>query len=128
METEKNNNSSYVPSRIKGIIFAGILWSIMLNDDKFVYIQTTLLILSAIAFLVLCWSISRKGGVSEDGLKESRKDIEYYGSALLVFIGVGIGVAIIDIKSDWIISIVLNTIILAVLGFMSVYSDLRKEK
>jgi hypothetical protein len=125
MET---NNSSYVPSRVKGIIFAGILWSIMLNDDKFVYIQTTLLILSAIAFLVLCWSINRKGGVSEDGLKESRKDIEYYGSALLVFIGAGIGVAIIDIKSDWIISIVLNTIILAVLGFMSVYSDLRKEK
>lgn len=125
MET---NNSSYVPSRVKGITFAGILWSIMLNDDKFAYIQTTLLILSAIAFLVLCWSINRKGGVSEDGLKESRKDIEYYGSALLVFIGAGIGVAIIDIKSDWIISIVINTIILAVLGFMSVYSDLRKEK
>lgn len=125
MET---NNSSYVPSRIKGIIFAGILWSIMLNDDKFVYIQTTLLILSAIAFLALCWSINRKGGVSEDGLKESRKDIEYYGSALLVFIGVGIGVAIIDIKSVCVISIVINTIILAVLGFMSVYSDLRKEK
>lgn len=125
MET---NNSSYVPSRVKGITFAGILWSIMLNDDKFAYIQTTLLILSAIAFLVLCWSINRKGGVSEDGLKESRKDIEYYGSSLLVFIGAGIGVAIIDIKSDWIISIVINTIILAVLGFMSVYSDLRKEK
>ena len=125
MET---NNSSYVPSRVKGIIFAGILWSIMLNDDKFVYVQTILLIISAIAFLVLCWLIRRKGGVSEDGLKESRKDIEYYGSALLVFIGVGIGVAIIDIKSVWIISIVINTILLAVLGFSSLYSDLRKEK
>lgn len=125
MET---NNSSYVPSRIKGITFAGILWSIMLNDDKFVYVQTILLIISAIAFLVLCWLISRKGGVSEDGLKESRKDIEYYGSALLVFIGVGIGVAIIDIKSVWIISIVINTIILSVLGLISIYNDLRKEE
>lgn len=125
MET---NNSSYVPSRVKGIIFAGILWSIMLNDDKFVYVQTTLLILSAIAFLVLCWFISRKGGINEDGLKESRKDIEYYGSALLVFIGVGIGVAIIDIKSVWIISIVINTIILSVLGLISIYGDLRKEE
>ena len=124
----EQNNSSYVPSRVKGITFAGILWSIMLNDDKFVYIQTTLLILSAIAFLALCWSISRKGGVSEDGLKESRKDIEYYGSSLLVFIGVGIGVAIIDIKSVWIISIVVNTIILSVLGLISIYGDLRKEE
>ena len=124
----EQNNSSYVPSRVKDITFAGILWSIMLNDDKFVYIQTTLLILSAIAFLALCWSISRKGGVSEDGLKESRKDIEYYGSSLLVFIGVGIGVAIIDIKSVWIISIVVNTIILSVLGLISIYGDLRKEE
>lgn len=125
MET---NNSSYVPSRVKGIIFAGILWSIMLNDDKFVYIQTTLLILSAIAFLVLCWSINRKGGVSEDGLKESRKDIEYYGSALLVFIGTGIGVALIDIKSEWMINIAINIIILCVLGLISIYGDLRKEE
>ena len=125
MET---NNSSYVHSRVKGITFAGILWSIMLNDDKFVYIQTILLIISAIAFLVLCWSISRKGGVSEDGLKESRKDIEYYGSALLVFIGAGIGVAIIDIKSAWVISIVVNTIILSVLGLISIYGDIRKEE
>lgn len=125
MET---NNSSYVPERVKGITFAGILWSIMLNDDKFVYVQTTLLILSAIAFLVLCCSISRKGGVSEDGLKGSRKEIEYYGSALLVFIGAGIGVAIIDIKSVWVISIIINTIILSVFGFMSIYSELRKEK
>ena len=125
MET---NNSSYLPSRIKGIIFAGILWSVMLNDDKFACVQTILLIISAIAFLVLCWYINRKGGVSEDGLKESRKDIEYYGSSLLVFIGVGIGVAIIDIKSVWIISIVINTIILSVLGLISIYGDLRKEE
>lgn len=128
METEKNNNSSYIPSRVKGIAFSCIVWSLMLTNDKFAFIQCSLLILLGIAFIVLCWCISRKGGVSEDGLKESRKDIEYYSSALLVFIGAGIGVAIIDIKSDWIISIVLNTIILAVLGFMSVYSDLRKGK
>jgi len=125
---ETNNNSSYVPSRVKGIAFSCIVWSLMLTNDKFAFIQCSLLILLGIAFIVLCWCISRKGGVSEDGLKESRKSVEYYLSAILVLIGAGIGVAVIDARSNEFTWMVSNTIILLILGILEIYANMRSEE
>lgn len=128
METEKNNNSSYLPSRVKGILFSGLVWSFLLTTDKFACIQRSLLALSGVAFVILCWSISKKGGVSEDGLKESRKSVEYYLSAILVLIGAGIGVAVIDARSNEFTWIVSNTIILLLLGIVEIYANIRGEE
>lgn len=128
METEKSNNSSYLPSRVKGILFSGLVWSFLLTTDKFACIQRSLLALSGIAFVILCWSISKKGGVSEDGLKESRKSVEYYLSAILVLIGAGIGVAIIDFSSNEFTWIVSNTIILLLIGIVEIYANMRGEE
>jgi len=128
METEKNNNSSYLPSRVKGILFSGLVWSFLLTTDKFACIQRSLLALSGVAFVILCWSISKKGGVSEDGLKESRKSVEYYLSAILVLIGTGIGVAVIDARSNEFTWIVSNTIILLLLGIVEIYANIRGEE
>lgn len=128
METEKNNNSSYLPSRVKGILFSGLVWSFLLTTDKFACIQRSLLALSGVAFVILCWSISKKGGVSEDGLKESRKSVEYYLSAILVLIGAGIGVAVIDARSNEFTWIVSNTIILLLLGIVEIYTNIRGEE
>lgn len=128
METEKNNNSSYLPSRVKGILFSGLVWSFLLTTDKFACIQRSLLALSGVAFVILCWSISKKGGVSEDGLKESRKSVEYYLSAILALIGAGIGVAIIDFRSNEFTWIVSNTIILLLIGIVEIYANMRGEE
>lgn len=125
---ETNNNSSYVPSRVKGIALSCIVWSLMLTTDKFACIQRSLLALSGVAFVILCWSISKKGGVSEDGLKESRKSVEYYLSAILVLIGAGIGVAIIDFRSNEFTWMVSNTIILLLLGIVEIYANIRGEE
>lgn len=128
METEKNNNSSYLPSRVKGILFSGLVWSFLLTTDKFACIQRSLLALSGVAFVILCWSISKNGGVSEDGLKESRKSVEYYLSAILVLIGAGIGVAIIDLRSNEFTWMVSNTIILLLIGIVEIYANMRGEE
>ena len=128
METEENNNSSYLPSRVKGILFSGLVWSFLLTTDKFACIQRSLLALSGVAFVILCWSISKNGGVSEDGLKESRKSVEYYLSAILVLIGAGIGVAIIDLRSNEFTWMVSNTIILLLIGIVEIYANMRGEE
>lgn len=128
METEKSNNSSYLPSRVKGILFSGLVWSFLLTTDKFACIQRSLLALSGVAFVILCWSISKNGGVSEDGLKESRKSVEYYLSAILVLIGAGIGVAIIDFRSNEFTWMVSNTIILLLIGIVEIYANMRGEE
>lgn len=125
MET---NNSSYVPSRVKGIIVSCVLWSLMLTNDKFVYVQCSLLVLLLISIIALYWCIGKKGGVSEDGLPQSRQTIEYYLSSILVLVGAGVGVAIIDIKSDEFLWIGVNAIFMLLLGIVAVYVDMRSEE